>query len=246
MKYHYFLLLTLLITACKKDYYQPPFINPDITSGLVINIPFDGTATELITNTNGVINHTTLTTDHHGAANKAMHFSSIDSSFIDFGSLTNSSFTGNVFTVLCWVRVSDTLNPMAILSKRGLTGPWEYSLDNHFGKSHFNLDNWVSNGGTSVYGADPLKASANIALNSWMHLAYVANGTTLRVYLNGILQAGTDNYNTGLSFSQTSGNLIIGNGGGWERNYYFNGDIDDIRMYNKALDAATIQYLAAL
>jgi hypothetical protein len=176
----------------------------------------------------------------------AMYFSSADSSYIDFGDIPAASFTSNQFTISCWVQVSDTSHVGAILSKRGLTGPWEYSLDNHFSRQVFNLDNWVDNGGTSVYGTDPLKASATISVNNWSHVAYVANGTNLVVYLNGVLQTGTDNYNTGLSFSHTSGHLVIGDGGGWAQNYFFNGTIDDIRMYNKALDATTIKYLATL
>ena len=93
---------------------------------------------------------------------------------------------------------------------------------------------------------DPLKASATFQLATWEHIAFVADGTTLKSYLNGVLQTGTDEHQTGLSFSDTDGHLVIGNGGGYGRNYVFNGCIDDILMYNKPLDAATIQYLSTL
>jgi hypothetical protein len=126
------------------------------------------------------------------------------------------------------VKVIDSISPGAVLSKRGITGPWEYSIDNHFDKGVFNLDNWISDGTKTVYGIDPLDASAPFQLNTWQHVAYVADGQTLRVYLNGAIQTGEDGYQSGYFFSDTDGHLVIGDGGGYGKHYFFNGCIDDV------------------
>jgi hypothetical protein len=243
MKYFFLAISVLLVfSSCKKD--SAPL--PDITSGLVMDISLDGNADESISGTSGNAFHVSPAFNRHGEANKAMQFNRTDSSLIDFGDLNAASFPNNQFTICCWVNVTDTLSPSAVLSKRGVTGPWEYSLDNHFNHSVFNLDNWVQDGSTTVYGVDPLKASATLQLNTWQHLTFVADGTSLKVYVNGVLQPGSDDHKAGLFFTDTDAHFVIGNGGGYGKNYFFNGCIDDVRMYNKALDASIIQYIASL
>jgi hypothetical protein len=100
-----------------------------------------------------------------------------------------------------------------VLSKRNAFSPFEYSLDNHFNHQGFTLDNWVANGGGTIYGIDPLKASAPVLLNSWHHIVYVADGVELKCYNDGVIQSQTDIKTSATSFSQTAASLIIGNGG---------------------------------
>ncbi|HUM47621.1 MAG TPA: LamG domain-containing protein [Chitinophagales bacterium] len=236
------LLLLFAVIACKKE---APIV-PDITTGLVMNIALDGNAYDSVNAISGIVSKVNPYFNRHNEPNKSMLFNRNDSSTIDFGDLDAASFPTNQFTISCWINVPDTIAPMTVLSKRGEFGPWEYSLDNHFNHAVFNLDNWVQDGSTTVYGVDPLKASATFQLNTWQHFTYVADGTSLRVYLNGVLQPGEDVYKTGFFLQNTTAHFIIGNGGGYGKNYYFDGCIDDIRIYNYPLDATTIQYLAGL
>ena len=242
MKY-IFQFLVLVLLGCQKG---PT--TPDITGGLVVNILFDdGSPVESVSGVSGVIHRATPTSDRKGKASQAMLFSAYDSSTIDFGDLPLASVDSNgLFTICCWIKVVDTAGNFALLSKRGLTGPWEYCIDNFFSHNRFVLDNWIDNGSTSVYGIDPLQASAPITIGQWQHLAYVADGNQLRVYVNGVIQSGIDRHSSGLSFSKTSTSLVIGNGGGYGRNFYFSGAIDDIKMYNRALSQSAVKYLAGL
>lgn len=233
-------IVSLLFFACNKT--EIPV--PDITSGLVASIPLDGTAFEEMSSSYGIIVNALPTSNRHGEANKAMLFNSNDSSLIDFGDIEDLSFTNNQFTVSCWVMVSDTVAPVSILSKRGETGPWEFSLDNHFNHRVFNFDNWVADGSTTVYGIDPLKSAAVVRPGIWSHIGFVADGVAIKVYQDGILQAGTDSINTGLFLNNTDAHFFIGNGGGYGKNYFFNGGIDDVRIYNRPLNQESIQYLA--
>ncbi|MDB5282635.1 MAG: WD40-like repeat protein [Bacteroidota bacterium] len=212
-----------------------------------MNIPLDGTAYDSVTHTTGTIHNAVAASDHHSQAGKAMMFNRADSSYIDFGDLDNASFTGNVFTISCWINVTDTSGQsLSVLSKRTPVGPYEYSLDNHFSHTVFDLDNWTAGGGTSIYGIDPLKASVPVQLNAWQHIAYVADSVSLKVYVNGTLQSGSDLYVQGLSFANTSAPLVIGDGGAFGKHLFFNGSIDDIRMYSRALDAKAVSYLSTL
>ena len=162
------------------------------------------------------------------------------------GDLPGASFPDGKFTISVWVKVADTTHAISVLSKRNPFGPFEYSLDNHFGVSSLKLDNWISNGGGTVYGTDPFNTAAPIKLNTWQHIAYVADGNMLKVYIDGTVTSQTDQAQTGHQFTDTDAHFVIGNGGPYGANYFFDGAIDDIKLYNRALSATYIQALAKL
>jgi hypothetical protein len=239
MKQLFFLSLILIAASCTKKATLP-----DITSGLVIDIPLDDNIPlEKVTNITGIIDGVTPTYNRKNEANKAMLFNGADSTKIDFGAISNASFPNNEFTISCWVYVTDTSKTLAVLSKRNAFSPFEYSLDNHFNRQGFTLDNWVANGGGTIYGIDPLKASAPVLLNSWHHIVYVADGAELKCYNDGVIQSQTDIKTINTSFSQTAASLIIGNGGAYGKEHYFTGAIDDIKMYNRALSEDDVKEL---
>jgi hypothetical protein len=74
------------------------------------------------------------------------------------------------------------------------------------------------------------------ALNTWTHLAATYNGSTVRLYVNGV-QVATGN-RSGTLFSST-GAVRIGGNSIWGE--WFAGQIDDVRIYNTVLTAAQIQ-----
>ncbi len=245
-KITYSLALIFLLSRCGTDQFidMTPVVN--LTNGLVVNIMFDSTLVETVSGTVGVNNKAEFCANRKGLANAAMHFNRTDSAQINFGDLDGASFTNGIFTVSCWVLLEDTTLACAVYSKRSVTGGFEYCLDNHFrNKEYFNFDNWIESGSYTVYGIDPLNASAAINLNNWQHLVYVADGTNLKVYVNGVLQTGTDLKNSGQTFTNTDKPFVVGNGGGYGKNYYFQGAIDDLKMYNRVLNADEIKALYA-
>ena len=83
--------------------------------------------------------------------------------------------------------------------------------------------------------------TAQLPLNTWTHLALTYDGTTLRLYVNSV-QAGT-RAQTG-AIATSSSPLRIGGNVPWGE--YFTGQIDDVRLHNRALSAAEIQAMMAL
>ena len=79
------------------------------------------------------------------------------------------------------------------------------------------------------------------SLNVWYHVAgvYNASARTLDIYVNGVLNNGTLSGTIPASQINSAVNVNIGrrSGGG----FYFNGVIDDVRIYNRALSQAEIQ-----
>jgi hypothetical protein len=232
-----------IFTSCTPEKITQKVSNVNLNDGLVVNIPFNNSYLESISNTEGVNTKTKFVQDRKKQANEAIYLNRNDSSLVNFGDLNLASITNAIFSISCWVNLEDTLKPCAILSKRSPYGGFEYSIDNHFrNKQYFNFDNWNESGTNTVYGIDPLNASAPIQLNSWQHIVFVANGKQLKVYSNGILQSDTDNKNNE-EFSNTDKHFIIGNGGGYGKYYYFQGAIDDIKIYNRVLNNEEINAL---
>jgi hypothetical protein len=236
------LSLGFLLSAC----YRNDKDEPDLSTDLVALIRLDGNTIEEKSGITGNNHNVTASSNRHSETNKSMFFNRTDSAHISFGDLDDLSFTDNIFTISFWAKVRDTSNRIAILSKRSPLGPFEYSIDNFFGKNILALDNWKAAGGPTVYGIDPMKANAEIELNKWQHFAFVGTGAEVKVYLNGVLQSGVDAHNANNFFDNTEAPFVIGNGGGWGSNHYFDGSIDDIYIFKRVLDEEAVRFLAKM
>jgi hypothetical protein len=78
--------------------------------------------------------------------------------------------------------------------------------------------------------------TANTALNAWTYLAATWNGTTLRLYVNGVevgSRALTGTIRTSTGVLRIGGNTV------WSE--WFRGLIDEVRVYNRALTLQEIQ-----
>jgi hypothetical protein len=78
--------------------------------------------------------------------------------------------------------------------------------------------------------------TAQVAANTWTHLATTYDGAQLRLYVNGV-QAGSAAASGNIVVS--SGALRIGGNAIWGE--YFSGRIDEVRVYNRALSASELQ-----
>jgi hypothetical protein len=100
------------------------------------------------------------------------------------------------------------------------------------GGTYWDFGDITSGGRLAYYPTNPPLTEV------WQHYALVASqsGNYMRIYHNGILQAQA----TGMKpFTQYNANLLLG--GGTIYNYYFYGGLCEFRIWNAALDQATIQ-----
>lgn len=85
-------------------------------------------------------------------------------------------------------------------------------------------------------GEQTADGSAPVAIGVWTHLAATYDGSTVRLYVGGTLAASTAAPG---SMAASSGPLRIGGNGIWSE--WFDGLIDEVRVYDRALSAAEIQ-----
>ncbi len=87
-----------------------------------------------------------------------------------------------------------------------------------------------------VSGTNRTAQGSTLPANQWTHVAGTYDGSTLRLFINGIQVASTPV--TG-SIATSTGPLRIGGNSLWGE--FFQGRIDEIRIYNRALSGAEIQ-----
>ncbi len=137
------------------------------------------------------------------------------------------------FTFSAWVRVTGNTNAYrAVLSSRdsGYRGYILYAGPNN---------TWQFWTGTGTQW--PSLQGPAVAMNTWTHLAGTCDGTTKRLYVNGVLH-GTQ---TVTSYQpNTARPFRIGAGANeGAATYFFHGGIDDARLYARVLSAAEILQL---
>ena len=90
-------------------------------------------------------------------------------------------------------------------------------------------------GGTFGSGNQNTVAPSALPVNVWSHLAATFDGKTVKLYINGELVASQPQ---GTPLTTSTGTFQIG---GSSYGEFFNGWLDEIRIYNRALSAAEIQ-----
>jgi Concanavalin A-like lectin/glucanases superfamily/Putative Ig domain len=159
------------------------------------------------------------------------------SGYVDLGNAASLDLSSNSqATIAAWVKVAVTHNHNTILSK----GEWNqaYSLLVKGDTTPPNLL-WTGNP-TSVFSADP------VPLGLWTHVAVTLNGSLTTFYINGQIDGAT-NQDRGNPIDQTTNDVCIGReqysgdlpAGRW----FFNGEMDDVRIYNVALTESQIQQI---
>lgn len=100
-----------------------------------------------------------------------------------------------------------------------------------FGRTNYFI---IGQGGQNNFGT----ASNTVVANTWSHVVLVATSVNnYSVYINGVLQTLT---NFGGSIGGTAAYAIGANGTGGE---YFDGRIDDFRIYNDGLTSQEVDYI---
>jgi hypothetical protein len=248
------LLVIASFTACKKDKGELPLssvkslklkadVDPDsLQIGLIAYYPFNGNAVDSSGNGNdGTIHGAVLVKNRFGTANSAYCFCGTSNIVVNDNEklrLNNTDFTFNA-----WANLDKygTSYGSLILSKRivGNNNGYAWGISGDLGVPMFVST--YGPGGTSINAV----GSTVVPLHSWHMLSAVYNLSSqqLTFYVDGVL----DNVTNGILTNNPNidepmyigrDTPISGSPG-----YEFNGALDDIRIYGRALSQAAIQQL---
>jgi hypothetical protein len=203
---------------------------PPAPSGLVAAYSFnEGSGTTLIDRTGlgrtGTVSGATWSSA--GRNGGALSFDGVDDlvTVADHNSLDLT--TG--MTIEAWVRPSSVSGWRAVVQKmqgfEGLAYTLYAGSPTDMAAAHVTTTSVVR-----------VPSTAPIGLNVWTHLAMTFDGTTVRLFIGGSQVASVA---ASGSIVTTTGVLRIGGNG--PPGGYFQGLIDDLRIYNRALSAAEIQ-----
>jgi hypothetical protein len=234
----------LLATACcvaSSAWAQAQGLN----AGLVARYEFDGNAVDSSGNGNNGTTHggTAATTDRNGKANSALAFNGIDG-FVSVADSPSLNPTDQV-TIAYWIRV-DSINSVwtpivykGFSSSGGCYGGREYTV--WLNNAPFFHSASAGAGGCSSF----LDGKTVSVLNKWTHVALAIDRRTAKkatLYINGNLQVQADDPNT--SFAVSASELLIGKTAETSSSFsLFEGALDDLRIYNRALSKADVQRL---
>jgi hypothetical protein len=234
MKSKSLLIVTSLILVAQTLVAQVPSYVP--TNGLVGYWPFNGNANDASGNgNNGTVNGATLTTDRNGNANSAYSFDGINNHILVSNNSTLSGFSN--ITISFWVNISQfpsSANPFS-----GLVTKWYGSgncggiTDNYACYVRTNNQFVV---GTNQYRNYPnmLQTPNNLSTSNWYHFVMVHDSSTGgSIYINGTL---VSTYSSAGAICSSTNPLYFGCDNGLGTiNRFFNGKLDDIGIWNRAL-----------
>ena len=197
---------------------------PNIHNNLVASYPFNGDANDESGNgNNGSVNGATLTSDRFGNPNSAFSFDG-ENDYIQIPHSESLNLT-NQISVSYWIKLETSgpyFFPYHIIEKYGSWGSGQREWDINF----------VIDSGSVVW-------STNLESETYYNFIMTYDGEVINIYKNSML-IGSESHSTGIP--KSSSDIMIGEyflGG----DYYFDGIIDDIRIYNYALSESEIQNL---
>jgi hypothetical protein len=236
MQKHLTFSLALLTLLCTSAHAQLPSYLP--ADGLVGWWPFNGNANDESGNGNdGTVNGATLAEDRNGVENAAYNFDGNSHVLI---SDSPSLQVGEQLTISLWLNWSVLQNSLNMILQKGTGGGCTNS------GYYFSFDD---NGGLIPFAKGIVYAGSSCAAisdtthlsNSWHQITIVYSPPTdNRIYFDGSMMSGNYSNCSSCVISNSNNPLVIGKnlfGGG----FGWNGQIDDIAIYNRALTPQEIQ-----
>jgi hypothetical protein len=157
-------------------------------------------------------------------SNFAVSFDGTD----DYVSTNLSVNSYPAFTIEAWINYTSTTNNTAILGQNG-------TLEITFNNSRLYISIQSHNNGwvNTYYAID-----ASFPANAWNHIAFTGDGSSLKIYINGVQKA---SLSTSWDYLYNTSNKF--NIGGYTQNpfVFFSGKMDEVRVWNTARTQADIK-----
>jgi len=188
--------------------------NAQVPAGLVGHWSLNGDADDSVGGNHGVISGAIFVPSPFG---QALKFNGTASDFVDLGFSGLPGSTGP-YTIEAWFRTQDPQQQYIL----------QYGLHNTNG-GLASLGTWSGNLMTTQHG-DRLQGG-NAATGDWTHGAVTFDGSVFRLYVNGALVA-----SGGMGTTSVTTNFARLGAEGLDICCYWNGEIDELRVYNRALN----------
>jgi len=169
-----------------------------------------------------------------GKLGKGMTFDGTDD-YVNIGSLDILNPTNETISV--WIKPNTLSGSSGVVMMGNSAGDRYRGMDFNAGKLRFG---WCDGAHYRVYSTN----SVVFSTGQWTHVVamQVSNGTPV-IYINGVLQSislvlqngGVDPIPLPATFT-----TVIGRDGAYAASEYFNGSIDEVRVYSRALSAAEV------
>jgi glucose/arabinose dehydrogenase len=203
---------------------------PAASTGLVAAFSFNEGAGALAGDASGLNNNGSVvgaTWSAAGKFGKALSFSSTRQSYVSVNDAASLHLTA--LTLEAWVSPSSLSGSWRTVILKERPGGMAYAL---------YANNDASRPVGQVYTTTEQSApgTVQLPLNVWTHLAATFGGGVLKLYVNG---AQVSSVSVSGAVIASNGLLKIGGNAIWGE--WFNGLIDEVRVYNRALTAAEIQ-----
>jgi hypothetical protein len=95
------------------------------------------------------------------------------------------------------------------------------------------------------YDTGGVRGNTVLSTGKWYHVAATWDGSTVKIYLNGVLDNGTGTARTG-SIGYDTQALNLGGRSGSSNDDCFDGYLDDVRIFNYALDQWEVKNLKSV
>tara|TARA_B100000809_G_scaffold266519_1_gene329630 strand:- start:2713 stop:3705 length:993 start_codon:yes stop_codon:yes gene_type:complete len=224
------------------------FFGQSLSDSLVAHYFLDGNGDDAIGNNHGTVMGAIAVDDRNGTIDGAYQFDGIDD-WIDIGNTPDLEITGDI-TVSSWVKTPSswptTYHDTHIYARYtySLTTPTGVALylDNpHLSNRSFSF---ILRAGGNSWGNDYAVSLTTLQLDTWYFVVGVREGNSMEIYVNGLLEntdlGSNDPINYGANPVATIGEKNA-SASGW-----YDGVIDDVRIYKRGLSASEILDLFTL
>jgi hypothetical protein len=208
---------------------------PTVPSGLISYFPFCGSANDAVGTNNGIVYGATLTNDRFNNPISAYSFNGASDSIVfPSGNTTTLNVTGD-FTFSFWFKTLQAASDIIFFGDGIYANSGGYLAGLNLGSAPL---------GTLGYSTQGIWHNSTNTLNdnTWKSIIISKSADTLRLWVNGILDVQTTNVLPVLSWN---GGRVAGTRNDNNPNSFpFQGVLDDISLYNRALTAMEVWILS--
>ena len=215
------------------------------TNGLVAKYTFDrGQARDEAGSNNGIVAGAVKTKDRFGRKNKALYFNGKPNSYVNLG--TDDALKPESGSISLWVNIKDISKIGRGTSHNPIIIAKNTNAPDHFMEG-YGL--WVNMNNRKIIALTTESGTRNqryfytesLDLSTWYHLVMTYDDDSMRLYLNNRLVKSI--YKGFRSTFSASDSVMVANAASQANYRFFNGIIDDIRIYNRVLNEQEVYQL---